>query len=139
MQDHCSQTMPLCDCQDNKDIGALIAHMATHFTFQRFALDYHTLEPETGRMLCMIGQCTTCGKRLCCGVSLSGNCAPGELLADIYQWAEKRLPANIPDRMTVMGNEFIAMFHQEDQLYVRQWLEENQMIAGENRHDTLGG
>ena len=44
----CNQKTPLCQCIDWKtgDLAVGVNHLMNHFEFQRFELEYSTLEPE---------------------------------------------------------------------------------------------
>lgn len=50
----CNQKTPLCQCIDWKtgDLAVGVNHLMNHFEFQRFELEYSTLEPEENRRLC---------------------------------------------------------------------------------------
>ncbi len=126
MQESCSPSLPLCICSKNMNTFQILSHMLQNLRFGHFELAYHSLEPEKGRRLCMIGLCRQCGKRLCYGVELPEHESPESLLFIIYHWClqlwmvkEFRSAEDERDFRTV----FLNLFHKKDQELAQAWLE----------------
>ena len=121
----CSQS--LCTCIDwkNDDLAVRVNHVLYHFEFQRFKLEYATLEPEEDRRLCKIGRCRTCGGDLCIGRELPGHVEPDELLTEIYRWMLQTWDAShdgLVSGADCFTDMFLSVFHESDQEFVNEWL-----------------
>ena len=59
----CEHKQSMCHCIDweKDDLADKIHHVISNFEFTGFELNYTTLEPEKGRLLCKVGRCRTCG------------------------------------------------------------------------------
>lgn len=123
----CECNQSLCTCIDwkNDDLAVRVNHVLYHFEFQRFKLEYATLEPEEDRRLCKIGRCRTCGGELCIGRELPSQATPDELLTEIYRWMfqmwsapNERLPAGV----NCFRDMFVSLFHESDREFVQEWL-----------------
>lgn len=123
----CDQKMPLCQCIDWKteDIVIGVKHLMNNFEFQRFELEYNTLEPEEHRRLCKVGRCLICGKRLCYGTELSAQDYGDRLLTKIYHWVFHLWNGGkdrLPDGVNCFRDMFLSLFHESDQDFVCEWL-----------------
>ena len=139
----CDQKMPLCQCIDWKteDIVIGVNHLMNNFVFQRFELEYSTLEPEENRRLCKIGRCSVCGKRLCIGTKLPTQDTVDGLLAKIYRWMYqlwKGPNEPLSEGFHSFREMFLALFHDQDQTFVRKWLSqpENKSVSRMYRHSS---
>ncbi len=117
----------LCTCVDwgKDDLAARIHHIICNFEFTGFELNYTTLEPEAGRLLCKVGRCRACGKRLCIGEDLPDESTPDDLLADIFRRAFRMWIADsksLPDGVDTFTDLFLSLFHEPDQEFVGEWL-----------------
>ena len=130
----CSQS--LCTCIDwkNDDLAVRVNHVLYHFEFQRFKLEYATLEPEEDRRLCKIGRCRTCGGDLCIGRELPGHVDPDVLLAEIYRWMFQTWDAShdgLSSGADCFTDMFVSLFHEADLEQVNKWLDRHGSNAGE--------
>ena len=121
----CSQL--LCTCIDWKsdDLTVRVNHLLYHFEFQRFGMEYTTLEPEQDRCLCKIGRCRTCGGGLCIGRELPSQAAPDALLTEIYRWMFQTCDSEhdgLSSGAECFTDMFLSVFHESDQEFVREWL-----------------
>ena len=121
----CSQL--LCTCIDWKsdDLTVRVNHLLYHFEFQRFGMEYTTLEPEQDRCLCKIGRCRTCGGGLCIGRELPSQAAPDELLTEIYRWMFQTWDAEhdgLSSGEECFTDMFVSLFHEVDLEQVKKWL-----------------
>ena len=121
----CSQL--LCTCIDWKsdDLTVRVNHLLYHFEFQRFGMEYTTLEPEQDRCLRKIGRCRTCGGGLCIGRELPSQAAPDALLTEIYRWMFQTWDAEhdgLSSGAECFTDMFLSVFHESDQEFVREWL-----------------
>lgn len=123
----CKHKGSLCRCVDWKkdDLDVMIHHMAGNFEFTGFELEYTTLWPEEGRRLCKIGRCLACGKRLCTGGELPGQCRPDDLLAEIFRQTFQLWNGDsecLPDGAETFSDLFLSLFHEPDREFVSGWL-----------------
>ncbi len=123
----CKRKEPLCGCIEWKEgnLADKIHHVISNFEFTGFELEYTSLEPEKGRLLCKVGRCRTCGKRLCIGEDLPDESTPDDLLADIFRRTFRMWNADgtrLPDGVDTFPNLFLPLFHEPDREYVGEWL-----------------
>lgn len=137
----CNQKTPLCQCIDWKtgDLAVGVNHLMNHFEFQRFELEYSTLEPEENRRLCKIGRCLICGKRLCYGTELYAQDSGDRLLTKIYHWVFQMWDSGrecLPDGINCFRDMVLSLFHESDQDFVCEWLNHR---AGSDRQASQEG
>lgn len=123
----CECTKTRCDCIDweKDDLADKIHHVISNFEFTGFELYYTTLEPEAGRLLCKVGCCRVCGKRLCIGEDLPDESAPDDLLADIFRRTFRMWNASgkcLPDGVNTFTDLFLSLFHEPDREFAGEWL-----------------
>lgn len=92
-------------------------HLYQNVRGLKMELGYQSLMAPAPYRLCASGSCKVCGGRLCIGVKLSDFLYGNGFLAEIYHHM-KSLHMNEP-------RQIAALFHEEDQAIVLQWLEEN--------------
>lgn len=140
MMRDCEREEPLCTCVD-WETGALdkrIHHLVCNFELTGFDLEYTTLEPEEGRLLCKIGRCRVCGKRLCYGNELPAQSTPDDLLAEIFRrtfqmWMDSN--ERLPGGMDCFTSLFLSLFHESDREFVCEWMEH---LAEDVRQGIVG-
>lgn len=120
-----------------------MSHMTAHFEFQRFELQYQTLEPEEGRHLCEVGRCRKCGRRYCRGVKLPADVTADEFLATLYRWLYQLKSVwhgPLPEGCDNFRQLFLSLFHEADQHLVQDWLSlpGNQRLMQMYRHGPKG-
>ena len=132
----CEREELLCTCidWDKADLADKIHHVISNFDFTGFELNYTTLEPEKGRLLCKVGRCRICGKRLCYGDDLPAQSTPDDLLADIFRralqmWDSTHEP--LPDGAECFTDLFVSLFHEADRERVNKWLAHHGADTGE--------
>ncbi len=123
----CEHKQSMCHCIDweKDDLADKIHHVISNFEFTSFELNYTTLEPEKGRLLCKVGRCRICGKRLCIGEDLPDASTPDDLLADIFRRAFRMWNADgacLPDGTDTFTDLFLSLFHKPDREYTGEWL-----------------
>lgn len=130
----CNQKIPLCRCVDWKtsDLIVQVNHLMTRFEFTGFCLEYNTLEPEENRRICKVGQCRTCGQRLCIGTKLPDQVTADDLVEEIYRWIY-RMWDGPHGPATGFRETFLSLFHSSDQKFVRDWMIRRGLSIGEGR------
>lgn len=140
MMRDCEREEPLCTCVDWKtgELDKRIHHLVCNFELTGFDLEYTTLEPEEGRLLCKIGRCRTCGKRLCFSEELPVQSTPDDLLAEIFRRAFRMwMDSNerLPGGMDCFTDLFLSLFHESDREFVCEWMEH---LAEDVRRGIVG-
>lgn len=140
---HCDkQVGNCCDCPNrlSEDVSVSLDHWQTNFEFQGWHFWYGTLEePGMENYLCKYGRCRVCGKCLCLGVTVPAGQSTDSFLAAAYRWMYQ-LWSSVHKSYANFREAFAAIFHEEDQPFVRHWLSlpGNQHILQMYRHDAKG-
>lgn len=115
----------MCSCKPvrerNGDIVALIQHLSEKICDVEWLLDYTDIQKAEHRRLCRAGICRTCGGVLCHELDASDNLAGDDFLSAVYRNLYQLAGRDMS--YTGFQNRFVKMFHQQDQPYVRDWLE----------------
>ena len=123
----------MCSCHalDSKDIMARVAHVGENMRTTDWELDYTTLHRPEIRRLCVVGVCQQCGGRICVSLSPDDSAYGDDLLAMMYRHLWQYHHATSQHMSTALFREmFATMFHEQDQAFIREWLErpENQSV-----------
>lgn len=126
----------ICSCPPvknrEKDVLALLEHMASNMTDIRWELDYADLNRPEKRRLCRVGVCRVCGGVLCHEMDTSDTLAGDEFLTAVYRHLYQVHKAGGRPFMdsSEFRERFVQMFHEQDRPLIRQWLErpENQPV-----------
>jgi hypothetical protein len=127
----------LCSCaftDDTFDAEAYARLMDGVVEFHFWTLQYTTLAPEAGRLLCGVGKCPQCGKIFCDGTLIPADKEGDGLLAAVYRWFYQRVYTHKHEYIASRDRfraEFLKLFAEKDQTEVRDWLArpENQHIS----------
>ena len=95
-------------------------------------LDYKRLADLGDYRLCLIGKCRQCGGRLCISQYPVDAQTQENFLAAVYRQLNqfhRRLDANLS--RPAFHERFAAMFHEEDRLFVKNWLARREMKTGD--------
>lgn len=136
-----------CEGHDHRDWTVVADFYARHFIPHGWALEYHTLDQEQGRILYMIGTCNHCGGFMRSGAGIAMNISGDRFLADVYQGMRRRAYDGHDcisgtyhscvkqrarwyqqqDDLTLENHnmQFLRLFHSEDQAVVKDWLGRN--------------
>lgn len=123
----CGHKELLCSCIDweKDDLDSKLLHVINNFELTGFELEYTTLERPEGRLLCKVGCCRVCGKRLCIGEDLPDESAPDDLLADIFRRTFRMWNTGgkcLPDGVNTFTDLFLSLFHEPDREFAGEWL-----------------
>ena len=122
------KTVDLCTCPPVRNRGenliALLEHMAVNMKDIRWELDYSDLNKPEKRRLCRVGTCRVCGGVLCHELDASDHLAGDGFLAAAYRHLYQVHHARGRDMTDAeFRQRFVEMFHVQDRLAVRAWLE----------------
>lgn len=135
---HCTHSPEeLCSCAPVRsgDVLQTAVHMAESMMDINWELDYKSLADLGDYRLCLIGKCRQCGGRLCVSQYPVDAQTPEDFLAAVYRQLDqfhRRLDTDLS--RPAFHERFAAMFHEEDRLFVENWLARREMkIGGETR------
>lgn len=139
-----------CECPEHRshDFRKLTDFYCHNFIPAGWKLQYTTLtEREDGRVLYITGKCRECGGFMRTGVSIAGNYTRDNLLRNICHAMLNYRPyagkgvyglyqGGVSQRLewywrqdqlltTELIEQFVALFHEKDQLAARRWAKEN--------------
>lgn len=125
----CAHKTELCQCisWEGENLVLGVNHLMYHFVFERFELEYSTLEQLKDCRLCKVGCCSICGKRLCIGSFLPSQNEVDKCLREIYQWVFqmwKGPHGPLPEEATCFRDMFLSLFHEVDRDAVSDWLDQ---------------
>jgi len=138
----CPNTEPYCKCINwkDEDFDVEVDHLIHNFEFLRLEMTYSVLDETSPIRLCEIGRCRKCGGRICIGATESHAGLVSKRLEWLYfiafEWLrQRRLSESVTPE--VFQALFPALFHENDQPFVREWLasSETQSYVG----SLLGG
>lgn len=132
-KNHCSRTSEdLCTCMDwqNGDLIRTVTHLAENITDIDWELDYKDLADVQGQRLCLVGRCKKCGGRLCISQTPKIKTSPEQILSVLDDSIGQAYSAlRVYLRPEEYYDKFTAMFHEEDQPFVKEWLLQREMKA----------
>lgn len=138
----CPNTEPYCKCINwkDEDFDVEVDHLIHNFEFLRLEMTYSVLDETSPIRLCEIGRCRKCRGRICIGATESRAGLVSKRLEWLYFIAFERLRQrrlSEPVTPEVFQALFPALFHENDQPFVREWLasSETQSYVG----SLLGG
>ena len=132
---HCTHSPEeLCSCAPVRsgDVLQTAAHVAESMMDINWELDYKSLADLGDYRLCLIGKCRQCGGRLCVSQYPVDAQTPEDFLVAVYRQLDqfhRRLDANFS--RPAFHERFAAMFHEEDRLFVKNWLARREMKTGD--------
>lgn len=142
MTNPCPNTEAYCNCINwkDEDFDVEVDHLIHNFEFLRLEMTYSVLDEISPIRMCEIGRCRKCGGRICIGATEPHAEPVGKRLEWLYFIAFERLRQrrlSEPVSLEVFQALFPALFHENDQPFVREWLAspETQLYV----HSLLGG
>lgn len=123
----CPNTEPYCKCINwkDEDFDVEVDHLIHNFEFLRLEMTYSVLDETSPIRMCEIGRCLKCGGRICIGATESHAEPVSKRLEWLYFIAFERLRQHRlsePVTPEVFQALFPALFHENDQPFVRDWL-----------------
>lgn len=120
---HKDEKMCVCEALQSGDPITQIAHLFGSIQEPKAELSYTTLENPHPYRLCVFGTCKTCGKRLCICLEKSGDLAGDDFLKAVCRQMDRVFGTHFGVDPDVLHRMFAELFHEEDRLAVRRWLE----------------
>lgn len=126
----CSHHEQLCTCEANtpENIVKVVTNLLAMIMAPQWELSYTSLDQPGPHRLCVVGKCRRCGGRLCYGIKVEDSLTGDRLLDAMYQGLKVFHSSN--DRLSLgrdlFDARFLAMFHVQDMMTVRNWLKARQ-------------
>ena len=118
----------MCSClicgTSANEIIADLKHFHENILEAKWELEYTNLDNPENRRLCLVGTCRCCGNRLCTVIHITENLPKDDFLAEICRHVFL-FSRNVGLSFSLQDFEkmFVALFHEEDQSYIWEWLE----------------